>query len=133
MISAREALVLALGVVTCTCSRPRDPPTARVPPPPIQPSGGSGARSAPTLDMDSLIARGESVYLRGEFDSARIVWSGVLERARTSHDSARQGRVLTWLGLIAYRRGEYSQARVLGEKALALKLRAGLATDLSRS
>ena len=133
MTGAREGLLLALGLVTCTCSRPRDPPAARAPPPPLQSSGGSGARDTPTLDMDSLIARGESVYLRGEFDSARIVWSGVLERARTSHDSARQGRVLTWLGLTAYRRGEYSQARTLGEQALALKLRAGLSADLSRS
>jgi CHAT domain-containing protein/tetratricopeptide (TPR) repeat protein len=133
MISAREALVLALGVVTCTCSRPRDPPTARVPPPPIQPSGGSGARSTPTLDMDSLIAKGELVYLRGEFDGARTIWAGILERARASRDSAREGRVLTWLGLAAYRLGEYSQARLLGEQALALKLRAGLSADLSRS
>jgi CHAT domain-containing protein/tetratricopeptide (TPR) repeat protein len=83
--------------------------------------------------MDSLIARGESVYLRGEFDSARTIWADLLERARTSRDSAREGRVLTWLGLVAYRRGEYSQARRLGEQALALKLRAGLSADLSRS
>jgi len=83
--------------------------------------------------MDSLIARGESIYLRGEFDSARAIWAGLLERARNSGDSAREGRVLTWLGLAAYRRGEYSQARILGEQALALKLRAGLAADLSRS
>jgi CHAT domain-containing protein/tetratricopeptide (TPR) repeat protein len=83
--------------------------------------------------MDSLIARGESVYLRGEFDSARTMWAGLLERARASRDSAREGRVLTWLGLVAYRRGEYSQARILGEQALALKLRAGLSADLSRS
>jgi CHAT domain-containing protein/tetratricopeptide (TPR) repeat protein len=83
--------------------------------------------------LDSLIALGEAVYMRGEFDSARIVWTGVLERARTSHDSARQGQVLTWLGLAAYRRGSYNQARALGEQALDLKLSAGLAGDLSRS
>lgn len=133
MIPAREALLLAVGVGICTCSRPRDPPTARAPPPPIQSSGGSGTGATPTLDMDSLIARGESVYLRGEFDSARTIWAGILQRVRTNGDSAREGRVLTWLGLAAYRRGEYSQARILGEEALALKLRAGLAADLSRS
>jgi CHAT domain-containing protein/tetratricopeptide (TPR) repeat protein len=83
--------------------------------------------------MDSLIAKGESVYLRGEFDSARTIWAELLERARTSRDSAREGRVLTWLGLAAYRRGEYGRARSLGERALDLKLRAGLSADLSRS
>ena len=83
--------------------------------------------------MDSLIASGEAVYLRGEFDSARAIWFGILERARNSRDSAREGQLLTWLGLAAYRRGEYSQARILGEQALALKLRAGLSADLSRS
>ena len=133
MISAREALLLALGVATFSCSRPRDPPPARAPRPPIQSSGGSATRSPPTFDLDSLIALGEVVYLRGEFDSARITWTGVLQRAQISYDSARQGQALTWLGLAAYRLGNYRQARALGEQALALKLRAGLTADLSRS
>ena len=132
MIRAREALLLAL-VVTCACARPRDPPTARASPPSMQSSSAPGPQSPISSDMDSLIATGESVYLRGEFDSARIIWSGILERARTSRDTAREGQVLTWLGLVAYRRGEYSEARTLGEQALTLKLGAGLTADLSRS
>jgi CHAT domain-containing protein/tetratricopeptide (TPR) repeat protein len=123
---------VVLAAVGVACSRPRDPPASAAEVAAAAPPADSAASPA-EKNPDSLIARGESIYLRGEFDSARAVWDGALEQARATHDSARQGRALTWLGLAAYRQGDYARARGLGEQALALKLAAGLTADLSRS
>jgi CHAT domain-containing protein len=46
---------------------------------------------------------------------------------------AARARATTWLGLAAWRQGRYSEAKQLGEKALADKLEAGLDDQLSRS
>ncbi len=48
-------------------------------------------------------------------------------------DVAARARATTWLGLAAWRQGRYSEARELGEKALAAKLEAGLHDQISRS
>lgn len=126
-----RVFLLAVWAVTSNCSAGQSSPSRRTAPP-TQSSASMGAHST-HLDFDSIIAQGESVYLRGSFDTAQLLWIGVLDRIRTTHDSAREARVLTWLGLTAYRRGDYSRARALGEQALALKLRARLRGDLSRS
>jgi CHAT domain-containing protein len=133
MTRARIVVLLALGLAAGTWSRPRDGPKVGPPAPVLEPTAVAPAAPGSTTDLDSVIDRGESAYLRGEFDSARAVWNGTLARALVNHDSARQGRSLTWLGLAAYRLGEYARARSLGEQALSLKLRAGLAGDLSVS
>jgi CHAT domain-containing protein/tetratricopeptide (TPR) repeat protein len=46
---------------------------------------------------------------------------------------AARARATTWLGLAAWRQGRYSEAKELGERALATKLEAGLHDQLSRS
>ncbi|MEA2713021.1 MAG: hypothetical protein QOK27_982, partial [Gemmatimonadales bacterium] len=76
---------------------------------------------------------GEAVYLRGNFDSATAFWRAGLREARQSGDSALQARLLTWLGLAAYRQGKYPEAHRNGEAALALKLKLGLRTEVSKS
>jgi CHAT domain-containing protein/tetratricopeptide (TPR) repeat protein len=124
--------LLAVWAVTSNCSDSQKPPSGRAALPPRQSSASIGAHST-HHELDSIIAQGESVYLRGSFDTAQRLWSGALDRIRTTQDSAREARVLTWLGLTAYRRGDYSRARSLGEQALALKLRVRLTDDLSRS
>jgi CHAT domain-containing protein len=48
-------------------------------------------------------------------------------------DLAARAQATTWLGLAAWRQGRYSEARELGERALAAKLEAGLPDQLSRS
>jgi tetratricopeptide (TPR) repeat protein len=73
------------------------------------------------------------VYLHGEFDSAIALWRHTLPSLRADRDSVREARVLTWLGLAAYRTGDYHQARELGEQALALKLLIGNPGELARS
>lgn len=79
------------------------------------------------------IARGESLYLHGAYDSARATWDTALLDARAARDSLAESRVLTWLGLTAWRTGDYASARSLGERALALKLRLPQKSELSRS
>ena len=83
--------------------------------------------------VDSLLARGEQVYLRGEFDSAAAEWNMALARSRALHDSLAEARSLTWLGLAAWRQGDYRTARRLGEEALALKRHWALGIDLFKS
>ena len=72
------------------------------------------------------------MYYQGEFDSARVLWRHALVLAEPS-DSVTEPRVLTWLGLAAYRQGDYPTARMLGERALALKLERGLRPELGKS
>jgi CHAT domain-containing protein/tetratricopeptide (TPR) repeat protein len=82
---------------------------------------------------DSSVTAGEAVYLRGEFDSARALWTSALRRASAAGDSALAARLLTWLGLAAYRQGKYSEARRASTDALALKQRLGLTGELAKS
>jgi tetratricopeptide (TPR) repeat protein len=92
--------------------------------------GACGPRAGPSVPAhapDSLLAVGESVYLRGAYDTARTLWSEALARGREQADTLSEARALTWLGLAAWRQGDYAGARRLGEKALALKR--GLARD----
>jgi CHAT domain-containing protein/tetratricopeptide (TPR) repeat protein len=56
-----------------------------------------------------------------------------LSEGRAAHDSVAEARALTWLGLVAWRQGDYREARRLGEEALALKRRLALQTDLFKS
>jgi tetratricopeptide (TPR) repeat protein len=85
------------------------------------------------LSIDSLLARGERVYLGGGYDTARTLWTDALQRSRLARDSLAQARALTWLGLVAWRQGDYAEARRLGEEALALKRRFASDADLFKS
>lgn len=125
----RPAAAVAILALGC-----RAPPRA-----PDHSDTGLPARPAPSVALDSaaspdsLLARGERMYLRGEYDSARAVWSALLERSRAKRDSVTEARVLTWLGLAAWRLGDYREAQRLGELALALKQRWALQADLFKS
>src|SRR5512138_3014059 len=79
---------------------------------------------------DSLLDFGQAVYRRAEYDSARALLSAGRLQAIKSGDSGSVARADTWLGLTAFRKGEHVEARKLGEGALAMKLRLGLAKDL---
>jgi len=80
----------------------------------------SAREGAPTVVADSLLAPGESLYVRGEYDSAAATWNAALERPGLA-GTPTEARLFHWLGLAAYRRGEYSEARRLGERALNRK------------
>lgn len=93
------------------------------------------APAAPTTVaswFDSAIGAAEARYWEGRYDSARVIWHGALERSRRLGNARVEARVLTWLGLTAFRTGEFAEARRLGEQALALKQRMG-GPELSRS
>jgi CHAT domain-containing protein len=56
-----------------------------------------------------------------------------LGRARLAADQTSEARILTWLGLASWRKGDYAEARRNGESALSLKLRLHLDADLFKS
>ena len=80
-----------------------------------------------------MIALGEQIYRREEYDSVRSFLFPVALRFRTAGDSAAEARALTWLGLAAWRLGDYPRAREEQDRALKLKLALGLEGDLWRS
>jgi CHAT domain-containing protein/tetratricopeptide (TPR) repeat protein len=95
-------------------------------------AGCSKLRAAPD-ELDALMLRGDSAYADAEFAAARTLWRSALPEATKAGDTAREARLLTSIGLAAWRLGEYSEARSIGERALALKLTARLEPDLFKS
>ena len=132
MILLLLALPLLVGLGGCSQGSGSDSPSRRA-----SDSGGPspGKPSPPVAKpaVDSLLALGEEIYFQGEYDSARALWSGVLRQARAAADTAAEGRSLTWLGLAAWKLGDYRLARRLGEEALALKLRSPHQGELFKS
>lgn len=112
----RRYLVRAIVVLSIACTASRGPP----------PSSG-------VVAIDSLRVRGETLYYRAAYDSARLLWERGLALARARSDSGGTARLLTWLGLLARRQGDYATARAVSESALALKHAANLGPELSRS
>jgi CHAT domain-containing protein/Tfp pilus assembly protein PilF len=98
---------------------------------------GCGARDPPRVTrtgvLDSLVAFGEQIYRREEFDSVRVFLGPVADQARATGDSAAEARARTWLGLASWRLSDYPRARVEQERALALKLALHLERELWRS
>jgi CHAT domain-containing protein/tetratricopeptide (TPR) repeat protein len=103
----RRRLAVVIGLIACTAA-----PDSRGPP---------------------ALAQTESLYFRGQIDSARTLWRAELVRAGAHQDSTRVAQVLTWLGLASWKQGDLAEARRLGEQALELKLRRGFAADLVKS
>ena len=93
---------------------------------------GTGDGDATAAPRDSLTAPGESLYARGAIDSARLAWGDALARPGVA-GSASEARLLTWLGLAAWRLGDYAEARRLGEQALETKRRLRLTADIPQS
>ena len=85
------------------------------------------------ISPDSLRAAGQERYYRGALDSALAIFEVERTRARRAGDATAEGRASMWLGLAAYKLGDYATARRVGEAALALKRRAGVDAELSQS
>jgi CHAT domain-containing protein len=88
--------------------------------------------NASSPELTRLLAQGDSIY-RQSSDSAAVIWTKALELARSVNDSVAIARALTGLGQAARLRLDLTTSRTLGEQALALKLRLGMRTELSRS
>ena len=74
---------------------------------------------------DTLMARGDSLYARQEFDSAAAFWRTSLTVTGV-RGTAAEARLLTKLGNAAWRRTDYATARRLGDSALSLKRALGM-------
>jgi CHAT domain-containing protein len=121
-----RAVVLALAVSVATCGRGDGPS--------LQGAGRTIFSAATTAGAsDSLVAAAEAVYADEQWDSARTIWNVVLARARAAGDERTAARVLTRIGNAAWRLGDLAAARARSEEALAIKLRLGMADELSRS
>jgi CHAT domain-containing protein len=112
---------VTLLVVTAACGQSRAPPPQ------------SHADSTARLPPAQQLAFAESIYFSSAYDSARTWYRLILARAQADHDSITEAHALTWMGLAAWRLGEYSDARRLGEAALVLEHRASLTALLFRS
>jgi CHAT domain-containing protein len=100
--------------------------------------GDGGVPDSATSDasgegFDSLFAAAEDVYFSGAYDSARVLLTGIRERARREGAVSAEARALTWVGLVAFRLSEYGEAIDVGQEALELKLQNGLDDQLARS
>jgi CHAT domain-containing protein/tetratricopeptide (TPR) repeat protein len=127
---ARRALcglLSACGFLACS-----EPPAPAAPRPDRAGVAAPAGISSPA-PLDSLIAHGESLYFLGAYDSATVLWTNVLERARSDGDPLSRARSLTWLGLAAWKLGDYEKARRLAEQSLQLKLAHGLEAELFKS
>jgi len=83
--------------------------------------------------FDSLLDAAETVYFAGSYDSASALLREIQQRAHGERAVGAEARARTWLGLAAWRLGDYREARRIGEEALALKLTHGLTDQLLRS
>jgi CHAT domain-containing protein len=81
----------------------------------------------------ALAAAGEERYAAQSYDSALRIFAVEAARAREQHDGRAEARARMWLGLAAWRLGDYRVARREGEAALRLKRELHLDTELSRS
>jgi CHAT domain-containing protein/tetratricopeptide (TPR) repeat protein len=127
---ASHIVVLATIIVCCsTCSDARGSRSAAA-----RPSGAAvrndSSTRAPGADLVSV---GESTYWAGNYDSALTLWRDALHKVRDSGDEASEARIMTWLGLASWHKGDYKDARQQGESALALKIRLHLEADLFQS
>ena len=89
---------------------------------------GAPAASATSV----LLERADSMY-RPSPDSAASLWRAALRLADSTGDSVSMARALTGLGQAARFRLAFKDARDFGERALALKLRLGMRSELFRS
>ncbi len=96
------------------------------------PSDARAKSSTASARLDSLTAGADAIYL-ASLDSAATLWRRALPLADTLRDSASRARILTGLGLVAFRHSEYRDAQRLLDESIALKLRLGMRKDLFRS
>jgi CHAT domain-containing protein len=97
------------------------------------PSDPKVLASALAVPAESLRVAGEERYRRQEYDSARAIWHVELARAEAVADSPAAARVRMWLGLAAWRLGDFKSARSDGERSLAMKRQLHMDAELARS
>ena len=140
-MNLRYGLMLSAGLCISACGTERARPAdgtagkslrseeARI----ALPSSPAALAKYLGVSEDSLRAAGEERYTRQAFDSAQAIWRVEIVRARAVPDRAAEARARMWLGLVAWKLGDFKSARREGEAALATKRAIGLDAELSRS
>ncbi|MFL5483630.1 MAG: CHAT domain-containing protein [Gemmatimonadaceae bacterium] len=101
-------------------------------------------RSVPQLDperlahalaipQDSLAAVAQERYSDQSFDTAQALFRAEAARALRAHDAKAEARARMWIGLAAWRLGDYSTARTEGERSLTMKRGLAMDDELARS
>jgi CHAT domain-containing protein/tetratricopeptide (TPR) repeat protein len=85
------------------------------------------------VPVDSLRAAAEERYQRQSYDSAAAIFRTELIRATRAGDRNAEASAHMWLGMAAWRLGDYKRARVEGERAVSMKRALGMDSELSRS
>ena len=100
------------------------------------PAGAEDAK-APTYPATSTTAtpeeEGQAAYARGDYADAIDPWQRALAAVREDGDRETEARILTSLGLAAWRLGDYERARAWGEEAVRVEVRHDLDALLPRS
>jgi CHAT domain-containing protein/tetratricopeptide (TPR) repeat protein len=138
VLSAARNVALA---VVCTIACRGTEPTQQRRGGEVRATGEKSLLSAdpPTLarmlkvPVDSLRAAAEERYQRQSYDSAAAIFRTELIRATGAGDRNAEARAHMWLGMAAWRLGDYKRARVEGEQSLSMKRALGMDTELSRS
>jgi CHAT domain-containing protein len=117
----------------CSCSNQHDLPAAQAQSNDKRAPPSLRGATIPSDPRATLVSAGESSYWASNYDSARAAWQVALRRAQVTGDDTAQARILTWLGLTSWRKGDYRDARQLGDSALSMKLRLHLDADLFKS
>jgi CHAT domain-containing protein len=88
-------------------------------------AGGERSRTQPAAQGDTLLAVGEALYWRSEYDSAESILQAAADGALARSDPAAESRAHGWLSRVSWRTGDYPLARARGEAALELALLLG--------
>jgi len=130
-VTVRSVRVAALvittaGAVVTACRGREETPHSTRGIAKSQPGQASSASS-------TLLAQGDSAYFAAAYDSARHSYEMAAKEGGAHGDSASVARAFTSLGLVAWKQGRFDDAKSIGERALALKQRLALRTDLAKS
>ncbi|MFN2638080.1 MAG: CHAT domain-containing protein [Gemmatimonadaceae bacterium] len=135
---ARSSAIALLTVLACRASDSRDAKGAASI---TRGEFGTSVRSADPLRLarllkvpvDSLRAAAEERYARQSYDSAADILKSELVRATRAGDRNAEARAHMWLGMAAWRLGDYPLARTEGERSIAMKRSLHMDAELSRS
>ena len=138
MQAARSIAIATIIALACRASDARDTGNA---PPILRGVGERPVRRTDPVRLarllgvapESLRAAAEERYGRQSYDSAADILKSELIRAAETGDRSAEARAHMWLGMAAWRLGDYQLARKEGERSIAMKRALHMDAELSRS
>ena len=135
----RRFLTFFAVLMTPSCGEERSPPATARPElrgettKPSIPRDPATLAAALGVPVESLLVAAQERYGRQAYDSAAEILRVEIARTSAARDAAEQARARMWLGMAAWRLGDYDAARREGEKSLAMKRELHLVPEMSRS